>query len=570
MQRSFHLARSLGALTLLISLLSTLAAAPAATAQEGMSSLEVHDRICPEGYEGSNYFEDCHDTVPDPGLPFTFTNEDTGETYSDTTNENGNVGFANLSAGTYTISGGAPGEFANHAVYCAVGTEGNSNQQQIPVTDVTTGVQLELPADTNVICDWYDIPENLAGTAPAAGDSSIEVHNRICPEGYEGEDFFADCHDNVPDPGLSFTFTDGVTREGTTNENGNVGFANLPTDTYTITGGAPGEFTDYAVYCAVGTEGNSNQEQIPVEYVTGGIQLDLPASTNVICDWYTIPVSQRGDTTQEQFDLPIFALACDTEPDATARNDFVMMGTVPSGCEQYAGASVTVSTPDGSTYGTCETSATDPCYVTVATGANLVATIDTSTLPADTMVLGGDTQKIEIPQASEAWVLFVAVPAVQTPEAPTATAAPLPPGRSVEIVAGTCKPDGLTQTVVDLTDLRRPSDGDTVGQPDAIVAETSTSTIPVSLDDLLASDHVVVAYPMNGDPSQADPVACAPIGGQINDSGELVLGMREMNGSGYAGIVYMAPTGDGSQTGVTVFLAEGLAGAADDHATPTS
>lgn len=157
-------------------------------------------------------------------------------------------------------------------------------------------------------------------TSAQAGDSSIEVHNRICPQGYQGQNYFEDCHDNPPDPGLSFTFTNGVTREGTTDASGNIGFANLPAGTYTITGGAPGAYTEYYVYCAVGTEADPNQEQIPVEYVTGGVQFYLPADTNVICDWYTIPLAQDGAPTPtpagqaDTFDLPIYKLLCEYDP----------------------------------------------------------------------------------------------------------------------------------------------------------------------------------------------------------------------------------------------------------------
>jgi hypothetical protein len=63
-------------------------------------------------------------------------------------------------------------------------------------------------------------------------------------------------------------------------------------------------------------------------------------------------------------------------------------------------------------------------------------------------------------------------------------------------------------------------------------------------------------------------VACTAIAGQLNDSGELVLGLKEVENSDYAGIVYMAPRGNGSQVGVSVFLAEGLTSHADGAATP--
>ncbi len=404
--------------------------------------------------------------------------------------------------------------------------------------------------------------------AAQAGDSSIEVHERICPTDYQGSDFFGDRHDTVTDPGMAFTFTNldtGETWDGTTNENGNVGFANLPAGTYTITGGAPGEFADHVVYCAIGTEENANQEQVSVEYVTGGVQFDLPASTNVICDWYEVPYNLQGEPTAttpspDVFDLPVGALLCDADPGATA-TDFMMTGVLPDGCEEFGGAPVTVSTPDGDLYGTCTTAVADRCFVTIDVGVTVVATIDTTTLPAGYTVVGGQTQEIEITPASEAWALFVAVPAAPEPTVePTATTPPVAvEGRDVSILEGTCSPTETGAVVTDLTDLTRPEVAVT---DDVVMAESSSSMVGFTLNELMSSDHVVIAYT---DDEARTPVACTPIAGELNANGELVLGLQEVNDSGYTGIVYMRESSEGAS--VSVFLAEDLA---QDgiHATP--
>lgn len=418
------------------------------------------------------------------------------------------------------------------------------------------------------------IPGGQAASAQA-GDSSIEVHERICPTGYEGSDFFGDCHDTIPDPGMPFTFTNtdtGETWEGTTNENGNIGFANLPAGTYTITGGAPGDFAEHIVYCAIGTEENANQEQVPVEYVTGGVQFDLPASTNVICDWYEIPYDLQGEPTattpaENVFDLPIYTLLCEEDP-GPAANDFVMGGVMPDGCEQYAGAQVTISTPAGETYGTCETATTEPCYVTVDIGGTVVATIDPSTLPSGYVVAGDTTREVEVPPASEAWVLFVAVPATPEPTAeptlvPTETPEPVPvEGREVAIVQGTCQPADLGEEVTELTDLTAPDTAADVDD-DVIIAETSSTMVGFTLDELMNEDHVIVAYTDDGTQT---PVACTEIAGELNDNGELVLGLQEVDDSGDAGIVYLRESAEG--TSISVFLVEGLA-EDEAEATPT-
>lgn len=394
------------------------------------------------------------------------------------------------------------------------------------------------------------------GATAQTGDSSIEVHNRLCPTEYEGENWFEDCHSNVPDPGLPFTFSNDVTREGTTNEDGNVGFANLPAGTYTITGGVPGEFADHVVYCAIGTEAESNQDQIPVEYVTGGVQLDLPANTNVICDWYEIPYDLQGQTPTataqpEMFDLPIYKLLCDSAPADTAATDFVMMGTMPDGCQQLGGVSVIVTAADDTVLGSCETQSTEPCYVTVPVGSTVYATEDPTTVPDGYVPVLGETIEYTIEPATEAWILFINVPAVQTPPPPTETPVD-EAGRMVSIHEGNCTQEEPGTLVTELTDLQRP---DTADDANVVIAETSSSVVSLTLDDLTGSEHALIAY---SDDDTRTPVACTVLAGETNPNSELVLGLQEQNNSGYTGIVYLAPTGDGSETGVSVFLAEGL------------
>jgi hypothetical protein len=230
---------------------------------------------------------------------------------------------------------------------------------------------------------------------------------------------------------------------------------------------------------------------------------------------------------------------------------------------------VTIATPQGSPYGTCVTEASAPCVVTVATGVTVQASIDPLTLPADSTAVGGTAREIEIGAGPDEWVLFVVVPSVQTPAppapTPTSAAVPAPVGRMVAIHEGTCDTTPPGAVVVELTDLTSPQPAAEVAGA-VIVAETSSSVIDLSIEDLTATDHAVIAWSTGDIPV---PVACTAIDGQVNASGELVLGIPEAGGSGYAGIVYLAPSADGAQTGVSVFLAEGLAADGATGGTPT-
>jgi hypothetical protein len=138
-------------------------------------------------------------------------------------------------------------------------------------------------------------------------------------------------------------------------------------------------------------------------------------------------------------------------------------------------------------------------------------------------------------------------------------------GRPAHIHSGIC--DTLGDVVYPLTNLVAPS-GATSGQASAIVAETSFTTVDASLDDLLAGTFAVNVH--ESVENIGNYIACGDIGGAVDAQGALVIGLRELNNSGFTGIAFLAPNAsDASQTDVSVFIAQGLAGgAAAPMATP--
>lgn len=125
-----------------------------------------------------------------------------------------------------------------------------------------------------------------------------------------------------------------------------------------------------------------------------------------------------------------------------------------------------------------------------------------------------------------------------------------PPDRPVEIISGTCSdPD---ERVAELTDATFPV-GARVGQPGAVVSETSFTRADPLLDDLLADPHAVVVRASAGE--QATILACGEIGGVFDELGAVVIGLSQQNGSGYAGIAFLSPDDANGQTNVSVFVA---------------
>jgi hypothetical protein len=149
-------------------------------------------------------------------------------------------------------------------------------------------------------------------------------------------------------------------------------------------------------------------------------------------------------------------------------------------------------------------------------------------------------------------------PSAETP-GPAAAATPVP-GRPGAVYAGDCPLGGADpgNVVSTLTALSAP-DGESAGQPAAVVAETSFSVIPLSLEQLFAEPQVIGVGSLGEDAPGL--VACGEIGGARNAAGHLVIGLREVGGSGFTGIAFLAPSSASpDQTNISVFIAAGLAG----------
>ena len=146
-----------------------------------------------------------------------------------------------------------------------------------------------------------------------------------------------------------------------------------------------------------------------------------------------------------------------------------------------------------------------------------------------------------------------ATPAAE--EATPVAEAPVP--RPVHIHTGDCAQ--LGEVVYPLTDLVAPV-GVGGGQADeAAQAESSFSTVPVTLETLLAGDHAINAH-LSAD-EIGTYIACGEIGGVLDVNGALIVGLRESSDSGFTGIAFLAPAGDGVSTNVSVFIAPVLGAA---------
>ena len=102
----------------------------------------------------------------------------------------------------------------------------------------------------------------------------------------------------------------------------------------------------------------------------------------------------------------------------------------------------------------------------------------------------------------------------------------------------------------------------TQGEDTDIVAEdfgntpipvaAATTEVNIPLADIVAGKHAINVESPNTDDPEAS-VACANIGGVVDEHGDLFVGLTESNGSGHSGVVWLHD--NGTSTTIVVFLA---------------
>ncbi len=147
-------------------------------------------------------------------------------------------------------------------------------------------------------------------------------------------------------------------------------------------------------------------------------------------------------------------------------------------------------------------------------------------------------------------ILLAPAGSAQTPEAGMAG-----PTHPAHIHSGTCAE--LGDVVVPLNDLAAP-EGEFAGPESAVAVTLSENVVDVPLQEIIDGGHAINVHLSNDEIGTY--IACGDIGGVITtDEGgrqEMMIGLAELNDSGYSGTVWLGPSADGTQTEVSIILLE--------------
>ena len=122
------------------------------------------------------------------------------------------------------------------------------------------------------------------------------------------------------------------------------------------------------------------------------------------------------------------------------------------------------------------------------------------------------------------------------------------------IHSGTC--DNLGDIIAPLSDVTELTAGEVFGAPTAVLVKESETAVGLPLGNILSAPHAINIH--ESAEAIQNYIACGDIGGRVID-GDLTIGLRELNDSGYHGVAVLG--GNDDETGVKVYLTEEETGA---------
>lgn len=352
--------------SLLLTSVAVAAPSEAAAQEQDRASITIYASVCPTGYQGDAFGDDCYPNPAGGGLTFTLTNLATGERFAGTTGADGFAAIEGIAAGgSYRLTDDLPDATSAAAVICS------KDGAPFPVASLGAGTELDLTTDDDLRCDWSVIPLASPATPSAARPGG--------PDGPSFPVYVLDCAAPVPEP-----------------------VPIPPTDAFPPAGCEPGggvavivETEDGVALgrCTTGDDGSCTVP-IPVDRPVPAVVARQDGRTvrdgyeptqveireEIVGEYSAAAFVNVPTAGPESSPFPVYAATCPAEPEPASP----FAGRFPpEGCLATQGMTVVVTLRDGSEVGACTIDAEGRCRVEVPFAATVIVTADASTLPPE-------------------------------------------------------------------------------------------------------------------------------------------------------------------------------------------
>ncbi|MFT4040216.1 MAG: thrombospondin type 3 repeat-containing protein [Thermomicrobiales bacterium] len=196
------------------------------------------------------------------------------------------------------------------------------------VTPLPTATATPLPTATAT-----PQPTATPSPTPTPAPGSVAIDAAICPAGYAGTDFAADCTEPAADVTFVLAAGFGVIGATVSDAEGRAAFADIIPADYQIGVDLPGDFVSSSAACR-----NTAGDELASPLDTNLIALPIAPGAAITCDWYIIPDNAKGTV-----DLDLRIMAC---PEGMTPE--TMMGDA---CEPAPAGTLLTLTRDGVQFG---------------------------------------------------------------------------------------------------------------------------------------------------------------------------------------------------------------------------
>jgi hypothetical protein len=252
-----------------------------------------------EGASRDDLYANCTDKLPEVGFNLSGPNN---YDQSETTGQDGETGWLQVPAGTYSLAESPPSGYFPVRAFCAeVMDNGPTPYDQefagqwveYPVNPLLNpSIELEVRAGYWLYCEWYN------ETLPEYG--TVYVYKYYCPEDYDystasRDDLYAACS-TQPHEGVEYHLAAGDYAESrTTDSAGLAQWELVPSGSASITEDPPEGYQPVRVYCG---EAQQNSGTLPATWQdypfdsSWTITYTVPADYYVTCEWYNFPYEE--------------------------------------------------------------------------------------------------------------------------------------------------------------------------------------------------------------------------------------------------------------------------------------
>jgi hypothetical protein len=378
---------------------------------------------------------------------------------------------------------------------------GGTVPERLPVTVDNFGISYDLPADSQLMCEWFNLPTGAATDASPI----VIIHKYQCPPDYDFDAsnpdrtvFLADCTERPEGVGFRVS-TGGVILGNSTSAEGDITFPNLNAGQLNIYEFPGTETETLRVFCAVYlTDGGAASSYLNMPLTLESLSYVLPGGYTLECDWFNTSVAEPTATPTST------PTATETAPTSTPTSTPTATPSAP--------ANTPTNTPTATPTAPTNTPTSTPTSTPTGTPTDTPTSTPTGT-PTDTPTITPTGTLSATPTSTVTATSTLSATPSLTPTSTQST------GQQTSPQTSPTRPPGGASTLPVVTPGAQPAGAGIVSTPAPGEPATATLIITKFTCEPSYDVHAAGADPVEDCPERTDNVLFLLAGEDVEEQG---------------------------------------------------